>query len=41
MELPTRAFFFGMRLVSRRYLAPGNGWVRPALIEASPTAADR
>ena len=32
MELPvaTRAFFLGMRLVSRRYLAPGKGWVRPA-----------
>src|SRR5262250_2741384 len=36
-ELPvaTRAFFLGIRLTSRRYLAPGKVWVRPAL---TPTA---
>src|ERR1039457_5189465 len=43
MELPTatRAFFLGMRLVSRRYLAPRNDWVRPVLMAASPRAALR
>src|ERR1022692_829713 len=43
MELPTatRAFFLGMRLVSRRYLAPGKDWVRLALMAASPRAAPR
>src|SRR6266567_8623206 len=43
MELPvaTRAFFLGMRLARRRYFAPRNDWVRPALIAASPRAADR
>ena len=34
MELPvaTRAFFLGIRRVSRRYLAPRKDWVRPALM---------
>src|SRR5260370_33699775 len=43
MELPvaTRAFFFGMRRVRRRYRAPRNDWVLPALIPASPRAAPR
>ncbi|HUY45618.1 MAG TPA: hypothetical protein VMV92_07815 [Streptosporangiaceae bacterium] len=42
-ELPVAAgaFFFGIRLARRRYRAPGKDWVRPALIEASPGAADR
>src|SRR5690348_8377543 len=43
MELPvaTRAFFLGMRRVSRRWRAPRNGWVRPAQLAASPRAAPR
>src|SRR5258706_15172552 len=43
MELPvaTRAFFLGMRRVSRRYRAPRKDCVRPALIAASPSAALR
>ena len=43
MELPvaTRAFFLGIRRVSRRYLAPRKDWVRPALMAASPRAAPR
>src|SRR5260221_12059909 len=42
-ELPvaTRAFFFGIRRASRRYFAPRNDWVRPALIDTSPRAALR
>ena len=30
------AFFFGMRVHSRRYFTPGNVWVRPTLMDASP-----
>jgi len=43
MELPvaTRAFFLGIRRVSRRYLAPRKEWVRLAPIAASPRAALR
>ena len=43
MELPvaTRALRLGMRLFSRRYLAPGNEPVRPAPMLASPRAPDR
>ena len=43
MELPvaTRAFFLGMRLAIRRYLAPRKEWVRLAPIAASPRAALR
>src|SRR6266487_6991449 len=43
MEFPvaTRAFFLGMRLAIRRYLAPRKEWVRLAPIAASPRAADR
>jgi hypothetical protein len=42
-ELPvaTRAFFLGMRLTSRRYLAPRKDWVRVALMLVSRRAADR
>src|ERR1019366_4126114 len=34
MELPvaTRAFFLGIRRVSRRYRAPRKVWVRPVLV---------
>ena len=34
--MATWAFFFGMRVHRRRYLAPRKVWVRPTLIEASP-----
>ncbi len=43
IEFPvaTRAFFLGMRLAIRRYLAPRNELVRLAPIAASPRAALR
>jgi hypothetical protein len=36
-----QGLLFGMRLASRRYLAPRNDWVRLVLIVASPRAAPR